>query len=143
MSGEDAMYKMTVDLPTLPKGEPVQIVGLGTFENKGTYTVTKDQAEYFRSHHSRQIEVRDDTGDVVGSELELGPTLLQSSKNMYGVEVESAGADTKAQNTQRSVVAGDDTSKNTPNAALSEAQTPTGDKPATSNQPKPAQGGDN
>lgn len=144
MSGEDAMYEMTVDLPTLPKGEPVQIVGLGTFENGSSFTVSKEEAERYRNHHAKQVEVRDeDTGDLLGSEVQQGPTLLQVADSMYGVTVSTASKGTKHKSSSKSTTSSDsDTSEPTPNTAMAEAETPTGDNPATSNQPK-TKGGDN
>lgn len=76
MSETAVEYEMTVDLPNLPKGVLVQIVGLGSFENGNTYEVTAEEARVFRSRHS------------VGSEQ--GPTLLQYCKSMHGVEVTTA-----------------------------------------------------
>jgi hypothetical protein len=66
-------YKLEVDVPHLPKGEPVQIPGLGTFANGETHEIEKEDAEAYRVYNGRDGE--------------LGQTLLQASKNMYGVEV--------------------------------------------------------
>jgi hypothetical protein len=87
MSGEDPMYELTIDQPNLPKGEPIQIVGLGTFENGSTYTITKDQNESYRAAHARQVPIIGENDEILGSEVEPGPTVLQASKSMYGVEV--------------------------------------------------------
>jgi hypothetical protein len=83
----DVEYKMTVDQPNLPKGEPVQIPGLGTFDNGGTYEVSREQAA---AYHQTLEPVYNDDREIVGSEPANGPTLLQASKSMYGVEVETA-----------------------------------------------------
>jgi hypothetical protein len=90
MSGEDAAYELNIDLPNLPKGELVQIAGLGTFENGSSYTITKSEADSYRSYHSRVVPVTGDNDEVLGSDLELGSTLLQASKYMYGVTVETS-----------------------------------------------------
>lgn len=92
MSGEDVAYVVKVNQPSLPKGEPVQIPGLGTFENGTSYEVSKDEANAFRTYHTRQIPVYGDDGSLTGSDLELGPTLLQASERMYGVEVSTPGS---------------------------------------------------
>lgn len=88
------VYTLTVDLPDLPEGELVQIPGLGTFENAGDpVDVTKQQADAYRVYHQRQETVTDEeSGAILGSELVLGPTLLEASKSMYGVEVKTAGS---------------------------------------------------
>ena len=82
-------YKMTVDVPHLPKGAPIQIVGLGTFENGSTVEVSKEDADHYRDVHGRQEPQHDEDGSLVGMSREKGPTLLQASKSMYGVEVET------------------------------------------------------
>lgn len=121
MSGEDAVYELTVDQPNLPKGELVQIPGLGTFKNGSSYPVTKAEADAYRTYHSKVVTVDDkDDEDFGGSRLELGPTLLQASKTMYGVEVvTSEAADTKTEKRQAASSAvttkDQDTSKSTPN----------------------------
>lgn len=82
------MYEMTIDQPNRPKNDPIQIPGLGTFANGGTYTIDDEAAQSFRSYHSRQTTVVDEKTEAVkGTKAELGPTLLEASKNMYGVEV--------------------------------------------------------
>lgn len=85
---EKVQYEVTLDLPGTPKGEPVQIVGLGTFDNGSTFEVTKEEAEYYRAFHVRQEPIVDDeTQAILGSEAVLGPTLLQAFKDTEGVEV--------------------------------------------------------
>jgi hypothetical protein len=96
MSGEDPMYELTVDQPNSPKGTPIQIVGLGTYKNGGTYSVSKDEADRFRSHHTRQESVYAEDGSVVGSKTSSGPTLLQASTNMLGVTVETVSSSSPA-----------------------------------------------
>lgn len=107
MSGEDAVYSLTVDLPTSPKGEPVQIAGLGTFDNGKTYTVSKEQADFFRSFNAVLVDDVDDKGNVVGSKLEQGPTLLEAAKTMYGVEVSTADSKQQHKETSKSVTTTD------------------------------------
>jgi len=93
MSGDDAVYELTIDLPSIPKGNEdhqIQIPGLGTFENGRTYEVSKEQAEAFRAYHTVQESVVDeDTGAYLGSDAKPGPTLLEAAKSMYGVTVET------------------------------------------------------
>lgn len=149
MSGEDAVYELTIDQPNLPKGEPIQIPGLGTFENGHSYTVTKDQANAFRVYHTRQVSVTDEAGAIVGSRPERGQTLLQAADTMYGVTVETVEAGTRAQNTNRSTTVTDaDTSTRTPSDSLSDADTPKSDTGGTDSQPESKtkaknKGGDN
>lgn len=140
MSGEDTMYEITLDIPGSPKGEPFQIVGLGTFENGGTYTVTKDEAETYRSHHSRLVPVvSEDDESIIGSTVELGPTLLQDSKNMHGVTVSKADADTKAREKGSNTSGDADTSKMAQTGTAVEK--PDKDKGGVADAPK-TQGGD-
>lgn len=111
MSGEDPVYTVTVDNPTLPKGEPIQIVGLGTFENGGTYTVSKQEADAYRTYHSALVTTRDERdGSILGADTELGPTLLQASKTMFGVEVSTADSKERRKG-QSNTIGDDDTSK--------------------------------
>lgn len=86
---EDVAYELTVDLPDYPKGELVQIPGLGTFENGDSYSVSKEEADAYRAYHTRQIPIEDkETSAIVGSKLVLGPTLLKASKSMVvGISV--------------------------------------------------------
>jgi hypothetical protein len=113
MSDADTVYELTVDVPSSPKGEPIQIPGLGTFENGGTYGVNEDDAQAFRTYHSVQKPVYSEEGQMIlGNEVELGPTLLQASKSMFGVEVSSVGTGDKVREKGKSNVVSDtDTSK--------------------------------
>lgn len=118
MSGEDPMYEITVDNPNSPKGEPIQIPGLGTFENGSTYVVSKDEAASYRAYHATQTTVRGaDDDSIFGADLEQGPTLLQAAKNMYGVEVSTVSSDDAktSKNASKSNTSGDeDTARMTP-----------------------------
>jgi hypothetical protein len=88
MSDDRVVYELSLDLPSLPKGEPVQIPGLGTFENGETHEITKIEHERYRAYHVRQIPVIDEeTQEVRGNELENGPTLLQAFKDREDIEV--------------------------------------------------------
>jgi hypothetical protein len=138
MSDEDVMYELVLDVPGAPKGEPFQIVGLGTFENGNTYTVTKAEADAYRQFHSRTVPVvNEEDQAIVGSNVQLGPTLLQDSKNMYGVEVATVDPDTKARSTKKSTtVTDDDTSDRTPSNSLAEAEKPDHDKADDASQHK-------
>ena len=78
-------YKLKVDVEGLPKGTPVQIAGLGEFENGSTYTVSEDEHDAFRRYHGRVVPALGEEQEIVGTEVELGPTLIQS--NIHGVEV--------------------------------------------------------
>lgn len=80
------MYSVTVDMPNLPKGEEVEISGLGRFENGKTTTVSKEEAEAFRTFHQRVSYERDENGALI-TVTEIGPTLLQA--NILGVKVET------------------------------------------------------
>jgi hypothetical protein len=87
------VYEVTIDEEGTPKGQLIQIPGLGTFENGSTFDVDEDQHAQFRAYHTTTTPVEDEEGNLViedGTyvyETELGPTLLQASKGMNGVEV--------------------------------------------------------
>lgn len=85
---EKVVYEVELDLPGIPTGEPVQIPGLGTFNNGDTLDVTKREAEFYRSYHIHQEPIVDEeTQAILGSEAVLGPTLLQAFKDTNGVKV--------------------------------------------------------
>lgn len=89
---DKVVYNLDVDQPGLPKGELVQIPGLGTFENGSSYEVTKSEADAYRSYNSTQEPTHNDEEEITGSEMTLGPTLLEASKTMYGIEVTTASS---------------------------------------------------
>lgn len=95
MSDEDVVYTMDVDLDGSPKGEQIQIAGLGTFENGSSYDITRAEAEAYRSYNTRYETIVGENDEILGSTPELGPTLLQASKTMFGVEVTTSGSKSK------------------------------------------------
>jgi hypothetical protein len=84
---EKVVYELTLDLPGQPKGEPVQIAGLGTFENGKSHQITESQAESYRSYNTRLEYEYDEDNNLVGATAEPGPTLLQAFSKTDGVEV--------------------------------------------------------
>lgn len=80
------MYKMTVQMPNLPKGTKVAIDGLGIFENGYEYDVSAEEAENYRSRNTVQTFHHDDEGNLI-VETEIGPTLLQTTKKYDGIDV--------------------------------------------------------
>jgi hypothetical protein len=78
---DNVAYELTID-PSV--GDSLQIPGLGTFDPGKTYEISKEEADSYRSFWTRNGE--------------LGATLLQNSKKMYGVTVttpKSGGSDDK------------------------------------------------
>jgi hypothetical protein len=136
------VYEHTIDQPNSPKGEPLQIVGLGTFENGYTYTINRYEAESFRDFHQSLVPVMaEDDKSIIGQERQQGPTLLEAAKGMYGVTVTSfdkdQDSDPNARNAKRATTTfSRDTSEPNPGTALSEAQNPELDKGGTDAQPK-------
>src|SRR5689334_979644 len=84
---DKVVYEVDLDVPGRPKGDQIQIAGLGTFSNGDSHEITDDQAQAFRVSRSTTEPVLGDDDEVLGSERVLGPTLLQASKNMNGVSV--------------------------------------------------------
>lgn len=81
------VYEVTVNQPGLPKGELVQIPGLGEFENGSTFDVDEDQHNAFRTYHSGQEMAQDDDGAWYVSNVKPGPTLLQAFPEGTALEV--------------------------------------------------------
>lgn len=90
---EKVVYELALDLPGFPNGEPVQIPGLGTFDNGSVYEVTEVEAQAYRTYHTRQVPTEDEDGNIVGATTELGPTLLQAFRRTEGVNVVTANDD--------------------------------------------------
>jgi len=84
-------YTLTVDIPNLGPNEEVQIPGLGTFKNGGTYEVDDELAERYRVAHTTVVPEFDENNNLVANNEEQGPTLLEAAKSMYGIEVKTAG----------------------------------------------------
>lgn len=66
-------YQIKLDLPNLGKGVPVEIPGLGVFENGTTTTLSADQVATFRTVHRVDKGKVDDKGSYV-SDWQLGPS---------------------------------------------------------------------
>lgn len=73
------MYDITIDFPNMPKGQEVSIPGLGTYANGTTSTVTKEEADMFRTYQT-------DTGMP-------DQTLLQAFQKQDGVTVTTQSTD--------------------------------------------------
>jgi hypothetical protein len=77
------VYRISVDLPNLGKGQTVEIDGLGIFTNGSEGEVTEEQAEAFRVKHQVAKSETDAEGNM-HTEVTLGPTVLQAFKgNKY------------------------------------------------------------
>ncbi len=73
------MYVLTVDIDTLAKGVPVEVDGLGVFENGYSYDISEEEAEAFRIKGTTQSFSHDKDGNLI-VKTEVGPTLLQAAK---------------------------------------------------------------
>jgi hypothetical protein len=80
------MYEITLDFPDRSKGDTVEIDGLGVFENGYSYTVSDEEAEAFRLHHTTQQHEWDKDGNMTTT-TEKGPTLLQAFQGNDSVDV--------------------------------------------------------
>lgn len=86
------MYKLKLDLPTVPKGQGVLIDGLGELENGKTYTFDEETNQAFMVAHSTQeTEVLE---DGIGVKTVLGPSLHEASFQ-EGITVEKHADRTK------------------------------------------------
>jgi hypothetical protein len=70
-------YVVTLDDPSLARGQKVHVPGLGELTNKSKVVVDEGQASQFRRYN----------GVVGPSGLELGPTLLKANLGPY-IQVE-------------------------------------------------------
>jgi uncharacterized membrane protein YgcG len=77
-------YSVKVNKSHLRSGATVHIKGLKPFKNGSTRTVDDEEHDLFRRVNAT---IKTDKEGV--THTELGPTLLQASKTMDGVEVES------------------------------------------------------
>jgi len=82
------MYKLTLNLPNLSQGSPVELDGLGVFENGKEYLIEKDAADSFRQRHTSAHSVYDDKERYVGDVFTIGPTLVEAFKDTVGIDVE-------------------------------------------------------
>jgi hypothetical protein len=90
---EKVVYELDVDVEGLPKGEPLQIMGLGVFENGSSYLITESEAERYRLMNATMEPIVDeDTQAVLGAEYTKSPTLLQLSDSLpEGITVSKHG----------------------------------------------------
>jgi hypothetical protein len=80
-------YELSIKMPNLPDDEEVQIAGLGTYKNNNKYKITDEEHDNFRRYHGQVVPVVDDDDEIIGSELELGPTLVKA--DIYGVTIKA------------------------------------------------------
>jgi hypothetical protein len=84
----EAVYELEVNIPEQPEGSPIQIPGLGVFENGKKYEITEDEANNYRVHNSVQVpDIDEETHVVLGGHFEQGPSLYDAAQTMYGVNV--------------------------------------------------------
>lgn len=98
------MFTITIDLPDLPKGTEVDIDGLGTFENGGSYDITDDENYDFQVRHQTISTVTSGAGHVSNT-LVLGPALDEAFANHKHIKVEEAKSkDVKKSKDEKPVV---------------------------------------
>jgi hypothetical protein len=96
MSDNPAVAELAVNVPTLPEGEPLQIPGLGTFENGQTYGLTQDEIDGFSTYHTQHLLTYNEVGESV-IEVVPGITLADATDTMEGFTFKVLGADPKSQ----------------------------------------------
>jgi len=99
MSDEEKVaYVLELDVPGTPKGQEVEIPGLGVFKNGQSYDITEDEAENYRNANvvaeTKTVKVKDgdQKRDVVVSEISQGPTLLQAFQGQEDILVSTPAA---------------------------------------------------
>lgn len=80
------MYKVEVNMPNLPKGVPVEVDGLGVFENGATYEISEEEALAFRQKHVVIQTKYDDEGKMTNTPV-LGPAVVDAFKDSETVKV--------------------------------------------------------
>lgn len=84
------MYEVTFNLDSLPEGAPVEVDGLGRFENGATYAVSEEEALAFQTKHAVQTFTHDEDTGALLTDVQLGPTLEESFKDVQGIDVKVA-----------------------------------------------------
>ena len=78
------MYTLAVNAKGLSKGTPINIDGLGLFENGKKYEISEEAEEAYRMRHSVQRVEYDDEGNMF-VEVELGPSLTDVESDLFKV----------------------------------------------------------
>jgi hypothetical protein len=84
------MYTVEVNLPNVGKGQPVEIDGLGIFENGTTTEVSDADAQSFRQKHSVMETETDENGGMTNT-VKVGPTLSSAFKGHKHIKVKKVG----------------------------------------------------
>ena len=80
------MYKMEINLPNTPRGQLVEVDGLGIFENGSEVFIDKEQAEAFRAKHEKVV-VRSTKRGLSIVDVKPGLTVLQAFERVEGITV--------------------------------------------------------
>jgi hypothetical protein len=83
-------YKLEFDFPNLAKGTEVQIVGLGTFRNGESYTISERRAAEWRSANTVQSHSYDEAGNLVPDDVQDPGTLYKAFKSNKSVKISKA-----------------------------------------------------
>lgn len=87
MSEVKIAYEIEINQPNLPEGEPIQVPGLGTFENGQTYDVTEEEGNSYRAFHSYQEPIIGENNEVLGANTLPGRDLAEAFEGAYGITV--------------------------------------------------------
>ena len=86
---DKVVYKLKLDLPYPNKGDSVQIVGLGTFENGATHDITESQHAQFQVQNATFENNLNENNEVTGATQVPGPTLEEAVETIEGATVTS------------------------------------------------------
>jgi hypothetical protein len=79
---EKVKYVLELDVPNIPRGEGIEIPGLGVFGNGGEYEITNQQAENYRDANPTAEPVVGKQNEILSVDVSRGKTLLQQSRSM-------------------------------------------------------------
>jgi hypothetical protein len=84
-------FSVEVNLPNRPKGDGIEILGLGVFPNGETTEISDEQMEYFRVINTRLVDVDSEdrpafTG-AAGMESRQGPDAVEAFKEHPHISV--------------------------------------------------------
>jgi len=89
-------YVLELDVPGVPKGQEIEIPGLGVFKNGATHEIDEDAAENYRDANVTAEPEVGKNNEILSVEVTRGQTLLQAGNSMMeGITVSTAAEEKK------------------------------------------------